>query len=203
MARSYVQEARAEAASAKRVHVLDTTIDMLGSEPLPKVTLDAVATRAGSSRSTVYLMFGSRSGLFEATARHLLDRVEFHRLVAAVGEPDPRLALERALAESVRLYAIERDVSRALWSWADLDADAAGARRVLDDGRAEGTAHLVDRLADAGLLRDDVKREEAADVLYLLTSFDSFDLLFTDRGLDAAAVTERFRLLVGRALLRS
>ena len=93
-------------------------------------------------------------------------------------------------------------MSRALWSWADLDADAAGARRVLDDGRAEGTAHLVGRLADAGLLRAGVTRQEAADVLYLLTSFDSFDQLYTERHLDEAAVTDRFRLLVEGSLLR-
>ena len=158
MARPYVQEARAEAAAAKRLHVLDTTIEMLGSEPLPKVTLDAVATRAGSSRSTVYLMFGSRSGLFEAAARRLLERVEFDRLVAAVEEADPR---ERSTGRSPSPSGstpASATSPRALWSWADLDADAAGARRVLDDGRAEGTAHLVGRLADAGLLRDDITR---------------------------------------------
>ena len=40
-------------------------------------------------------------------------------------------------------------------------------------------------------------------MLYLLTSFDSFDQLFTERGLDEAAVTARFQLLVEGALLRA
>jgi AcrR family transcriptional regulator len=202
MARSYVQGARAAAAAAKRRDLLDAAITMLATEPLPRITLDAVAKRAGAARSTVYTMFGSRAGLLEAVAGRLLERIEFDRLVAAVGEPDPRRALDLALTESVRLYAREREVSRALWSWADLDPDAAGAFAVLDGGREAGTTHLIDRLADADLLRADVSRREAADLLFLLTSFDTFDQLYTGRHLDEADVTARLRAVVERTLLR-
>jgi AcrR family transcriptional regulator len=196
MGRSYIQDARAEAAATKRLHVLDTAIDLLASEPLPRVTLEAVARRAGAVRSTVYVMFGSRAGLFDAVARRLLERVGFERLVAAVSAPDPVEALRQAMHESVRLYAEQRDAARALWSWADLDADAAGAFAVLDSGRAAGTAHLVSRLAAAGRLRSGVSADEAADVLYVLTSFDTFDQLFTDRQLPPDTVERRLRLLL-------
>jgi hypothetical protein len=54
----------------------------------------------------------------------------------------------------------------------------------------------VRRLDDAGLLRPGVTREEASDLLYLLTSFDVFDTLYTERRLSAAAVTERLTTLV-------
>ncbi len=197
MARTYVQDARADAAASKRLQVLDAAIDMLASEPLPRVTLEAVARRAGAARSTVYVMFGSRAGLFDAVARRLLERIGFDRLVATVAVPDPVEALRQAMHESVRLYAEQRDAARALWSWADLDADAAGAFAVLDGGRAAGTAHLVGRLAAAGQLRPGVGRDEAADVLYMLTSFDTFDQLFTERQLTPDMVERRLRLLLG------
>ena len=45
---------------------------------------------AGVARSTVYLIFGSRAGLFDAVARDLLDRGGFDRIVRAVGHPDAR-----------------------------------------------------------------------------------------------------------------
>jgi AcrR family transcriptional regulator len=196
MPRAYVQEARAQAAAVKRVEVLDAAIAMIASEPLPRVTLDAVAKRAGVARSTVYVQFGSRSGLFEAVAARLLERIDFARLVAATRLADPLDALHRAMAESVRLYAAERDASRALWSWAELDVDAGQAMHVLDGGRAAGTAHLVGRLDDAGLLRRGVTREEASDLLYLLTAFDVFDTLYTERRLSAAEVTTRLTTLV-------
>src|SRR5262245_4216658 len=197
MARSYVQHARADAAASKRLEVLDAAIDMLASEPLPRVTLEAVARRAGAARSTVYVMFRSRAGMFDAVARRLLERIGFDRLVAAVAAPDPLEALRQAIHESVRLYAEQRDAARALWSWADLDMDAAGAFAVLDGGRASGTAHLVGRLAAAGELRPGVSPDEAADVLYMLTSFDTFDQLFTERQLTSATVERRLRLLLG------
>jgi len=202
MGRPYVQRARATAAAHKRTDVLDAAISMLADDPLPRVTLDAVAKRAGAARSTVYVMFGSRAGLLEAVAVRLLERIGFDRLVAAVADPDPRRALDRALDESVRLYGRERDVSRALWSWADLDPDAAAAFAVLDGGREAGTNHLIGRLADAGLLRSDVTRQEAEDLLFLLTSFDTFDQLHTGRHLDSAAVASRLRAVVERTLLR-
>jgi AcrR family transcriptional regulator len=197
MARTYIQDARADAAAAKRLRVLDAAIDMLATEPMPRITLDAVARRAGAARSTVYVTFGSRAGLFDAVARRLLERIGFDRLVAAVAAPDPLDALRQAIHESVRLYAEQRDAARALWSWAELDTDAAGAFAVLDGGRATGTAHLVSRLAAAGKLRPGVSPDEAADVLYLLTSFDTFDQLFTERRLPPDTVERRLRLLLG------
>lgn len=196
MARTYVQDARADAAAAKRLQVLDAAIDMLASEPLPRVTIEAVARRAGAVRSTVYVMFGSRAGLFDAVARRLLEQIGFDRLVAAVAAPDPLEALRQAMHESVRLYSEQRDAARALWSWADLDTDAAAAFAVLDGGRATGTAHLVSRLAAAGRLRPGVSPDEAADVLYVLTSFDTFDQLFTKRQLPPDIVERRLRLLL-------
>jgi len=199
--RTYRQRGRADAAAERRQTVLDATIEMLATEHLPKVTLDAVARRAGVARSTVYVQFGSRAGLFEAVAERLLVRIEFDRLAAAVGLADPRDALRAAMQESVRLYAAQRDASRALWSWADLDPDAGRAMAVLDGGRAEGTRHLVRRLASAGALRRDLSVAEASDALYLLTSFETFDTLHTERGLGVVAVTERLTTMVERLLL--
>jgi AcrR family transcriptional regulator len=200
MPRPYVQAVRADAASARRSEILDTAIAMLRDDRLPGITLNAVATRSGVARSTVYLQFGSRSGLFEAVAERLLERIDFASLVTATSLPDPLEALHAAMAESVRLYAAERDAARALWSWAELDPDAGRAIEVLDGGRARGTRHLVTRLAKAGLLSDRISVAAAADVLYLLTSFDSFDNLYTDRQLDEAQVTARLTLLLGSIL---
>jgi AcrR family transcriptional regulator len=199
--RTYRQQARADAAAERRQTVLDATIEMLVTEHLPKVTLDAVARRAGVARSTVYVQFGSRAGLFEAVAERLRVRIEFDRLAAAVELADPRQALRAALRESVRLYAAARDASRALWSWADLDPDAGRAMAVLDGGRAHGTRHLVRRLAAAGALRPRISIAEASDALYLLTSFEAFDTLYTERRLGVVAVTERLTAMVERLLL--
>jgi hypothetical protein len=69
---------------------------------------------------------------------------------------------------------------------AQLDAAAVGgAIQRMEEGRAGGMARLAQRLADQEALRADVTAGQAADLLWLLTSFDSFDLLYTGRGLSA------------------
>jgi AcrR family transcriptional regulator len=199
--RTYRQQRRADAAAQRRLAVLDGAIAMLGAEPLPTVTLDGVAQRAGVARSTVYVQFGSRAGLFEAVGERLLERIGFERFSAAVRLAHPKLALRTALREIVRVHATERDVTRALRSWAHLDPDAGRAIAVLDGGRADGTRHLVRRLAHTGALRAGLSIAEASDALYVLTSFETVDTLYTERRLGVVAVTERLTAMVERLLL--
>ena len=80
--------------------------------------------------------------------------------------------------------AAYRDVLRVLSSMALLDAAAVGgAIQRMEQGRAGGMARLAQRLADQEALRADVSAGQAAGLLWLLTSFDSFDLLYTGRDL--------------------
>jgi AcrR family transcriptional regulator len=199
--RPYVQTHRAAQADEKRRHILRAARELLLTRPLPEVTLDAVAKEAGAARSTVYLAFGSRGGLFEALAEQLLVDVGFDRLVAAVEHTDPLEALRGSFVESARLYGADRQVARALWSWGELEPDAAGAIRVLEHGRWEGMQHLARRLDDAGLLRGDTSVKEAAEMLWVLTSFDAFDQLFAGRRLRPAAIGRRLTAMAERSLL--
>ena len=63
-------------------------------------------------------------------------------------------------------------------------------------------AHLARRLAEDGLLRADVTVDEAADVLWMLCSFECFDSLYTARGLTIGdtintLITTAERTLIG------
>jgi hypothetical protein len=94
-------------------------------------------------------------------------------------------------------HAAYRDVHRVLFSTAALDPGAtAGAMQRADAGRAGGMAYLAQRLAEQDLLRPDVTVDDAAHILYLITSFDAFDQLYSGRGLP---VDEVARLLVATA----
>ena len=64
-----------------------------------------------------------------------------------------------------------------------------GAVENLESGRADGMVNLAKRLHEGGALRVDV--ETATDVLWLVTSFDGFDLLYTGRRLPVPDVAER------------
>jgi AcrR family transcriptional regulator len=195
--RRYEQRLRAEAAEETRRRILDAVYDRLREAPTQLVSLDQVARAARVARSTVYLIFDSRAGLFDAVARDLMERGGFERVVTAVAHPDARENLRRGIRASCDYFAAYRDVQRVLFSMAMVDPEAtAGAVQRSEDRRKGGMAYLAQRLAEQDVLRPDVSADDAAHILYLLTSFDAFDQLYTGRGLP---VDEVARLLVATA----
>src|SRR4029450_2128124 len=106
------------------------------------VSVDQVAKDAGVARSTVYLVFESRAGLFDALAAYVLDRSGFAAINKAVRHPDAREHLHGALRAGARMYAADLVVMRALLSTAQADPEAvAGAVHRLGGGRVGGGRH--------------------------------------------------------------
>jgi AcrR family transcriptional regulator len=158
---------------------------------------------AGVSRSTVYLVFGSRAGLFDALGADLLQRGGFERMLRTAADPDAREGLRGGIRGVILMYAAHRDVLRALHSMAHLDADAVGgAVQRMEEGRAGGMAYHAQRLAEQEVLRPDITTDEAADLLWVLTSFDSFDLLYTGRALSVDNVVKTLVTTAERSLSR-
>jgi AcrR family transcriptional regulator len=195
--RRYEQRLRAQSAEETRRRILDALYDQMREAPARPVSIDGVARAAGVARSTVYVIFGSRAGLFDAFAADVLERGGFQRVVDAVADPDPRVHLRDGITGGVHTFAAHRDVFRVLVSMAELDADAVGgAMQRMDERRAKGMTRLARRLQRNDLLREGVTVKQAADRLWVLTSFDAFDLLFSGRGMPADAVA---RVLVDMA----
>jgi AcrR family transcriptional regulator len=187
--RRYEQRLRAQTAQETRRRVLDAVYEQLREAPAQPVSVDRIARTAGVARSTVYVIFGSRAGLFDAFAADLLERGGFRRVIDAVADPDPRVTLRDGITGGVHTFAAHRDVFRALVSMAELDPDAVGgAMQRSEQRRAQGMMQLARRLARRGLLREGLTAKRAADRLWVLTSFDGFDLLYSGRGLSADEV---------------
>jgi AcrR family transcriptional regulator len=200
--RRYEQRLRAQAAEETRRRILDALYGRLREAPADPVSIDRIAREAGVARSTVYVVFGSRAGLFDAFAADLLERGGFRRVLDAVADPDPREHLRRGIHGGALTFAAHRDVTRTLFSMAALDAQSVGgAVQRLEEGRAGGMRRLARRLADHGLLREGVTAEAAADLLWVLTSFDAFDLLYTGRSMPAEDVARVLVETAERSLL--
>ena len=101
------------------------------------------------------------------------------------------------------MFAAEHDVYRVLFSMARLEPDSVGAAVArLDRGRLGGMRYLVRRLGEQDLLRPDVTPAQAVDLLWTLTAFDTFDLLFTGRRLGVAKVASLLVDTAERSVLR-
>jgi AcrR family transcriptional regulator len=183
VARKYEQQLRAESAEETRRRILDAVAQRLRDAPTEPLSLDQVAKMARVARSTIYLIFGSRAGLFDAFTEDLADRTGLARLAEAVANPDARKHLREGIAAGCRMYTEDLVVYRVLFSMNHLDpASAGGAVERMKQRRAGGMAYLAKRLAEDSVLRDDVTIEQAVDLLWMLCSFETFDALYTGRG---------------------
>ncbi len=199
--RRYEQRLRAEEAERTRARILDALYERLREAPAEPVSVDQIARMARVSRSTVYLVFGSRTGLFCALGADIMDRGGFAAVLEAAVCPDAIESLRSGIRAIAGMYASQRDVLRALHSMAQLDAEAVGGFvQKLDEGRAAGVASRARRLAEQGALRADVTEAQAANLLWLLTSFDAFDVLYTGRSQPAEQVADTLIAAAERTL---
>lgn len=201
--RSYEQKARAESAAETRLRVIEATRNLLTRAPLENVSLPAIAAEADVARSTVYAIFGSREGLMIALAEDLLERGGFARIGQALRGPDVVRAFEMSMDVAMELYSQEHAVSQALLSLSAVDRDASSAAARLNFGRREGMRKLAQRMHDQGVLRDDVAVDEAADVLWIITSFETFEQLYRGRNLTPVEVGQRLMAITRRTLYRA
>jgi AcrR family transcriptional regulator len=202
--RPYQQRLRAEAAEETRQRILDVLYERLREAPSKPVSVDEIARRARVSRSTVYVVFGSRSGLFDALTERLLAGAGYKRIVEAVGRPDARESLRGAIEGGVEMYAAHHDVFRVLSSMAKLDPDGVG--QAIDRSerkRALGIANQAKRLHEQGVLRPGLSPNRAAHVIWLLASFAAFDVVATGRQLSREATARILVEIAERALYES
>ena len=201
--RSYQQKARAEAAAETRRRIIDVTREQLARAPLENVGLPEIAAAAGVARSTVYTIFGSREGLMVAVAEDLLDRGGFARIGMALRGPDVVQAFETSMDVAMEMYSQEHAVGQALLSLSAVDRDASSAAARLNFGRRGGMQKLAERMREQGVLRDDVTVDEAADILWIITSFETFDQLYRGRSLTPKQVGERLMAITRRTLYKT
>jgi AcrR family transcriptional regulator len=201
--RRYEQRERAEAAERTRRRILDAVTEHLRKSPGELISVEQVAERADVARSTVYAIFGSRAGLFDAVAARVLERDAYDRLLEAKFEPDAREHLRAGMRSATEMLAADRDVVRALFSMAPLDPDGVGAAvRRREEQRARGMRRLARRLHEQDLLAPGVSPAHAEHILWVLTSFEAFDLLHTGRGLSPSTAARQLTETAERALLR-
>ena len=168
--RPYRLGQRQAAADETRARVLAAARDQLAKET--SFSIDAVARRADVARMTVYYQFGSKRGLLEALFDLLAARGGLHQLPDAFRQSDPKAALDRLVEIFARFWSSDRIVMRRLRAMAALDPELDQVLRERAEGLRTGLRVIVSRLP-----RGKAPVAETVDLLFALTSFESFDLL--------------------------
>ncbi|MET8700358.1 TetR/AcrR family transcriptional regulator [Kitasatospora sp. NPDC058032] len=195
--RQYRAGQRQVAAEQTRTRILEAACELLTGEKGPaSFSMDAVAKTAGVARMTVYYQFDSKTGLLEALFDDLAQRGGMARMPAAFMAPSGREALTAILDVLTGFYASGRVALRRLRGLGILDPELDTALQSRGERRRGGLQVVLGRLlADRDAEVGEAELDELVELLFMLTSFESFDLLAGPEG-DSAAVARRIEELI-------
>jgi AcrR family transcriptional regulator len=178
MPRPYRLGQRQAATEQTRDRILTAARDLLMSpDGYSRFSIEAVARQAGVARMTVYHQFGSKIGLLEALCDTLAVSGGMEHLAAAFRQPDPLDALNEYFLVFGRFWEADRLVMRRLRALAGLDPDFERVIRTRDAWRRQGISVIAQRLVDQLGPLPERARDELVDVLFTLSSFETFDTL--------------------------
>ena len=175
--RPYRLGRRQAAVDRTRARILRAARALLVSRGSAEFTIEAVARGARVTRVTVYQRFGSRSKLLEALFDDLARRGGMWDLADAFRQPDPDAALARFVTTFARFWTAHRPIHRRLLALAALDAGLERTLRARQEWRRKGLRVIVGRLRERAGPFPPATDDDTIDALFVLTAFETFDLL--------------------------
>ncbi len=178
------------------------TVRMLEQHGGRGVRMGDIAKASGISRQAVYLHFGSRAELLDATTKYRDEVLDL----------DHRLAPSRAAASGVERLALFIEfwgnyipeiygVAKALLLAQDTDEAAAAAWKDRMSAMREGCRAAVDALHADGDLAAEWTQASATDMLWTVLSVENWEHLRRDCGWSNQQYVDRIKRLAQRTLL--
>jgi AcrR family transcriptional regulator len=187
--RKYQSRARATAAAATRAEIRAAASRLFVEKGYATTTMREIAEEAKVSERTVYLVFPTKVALLNEAIRVAIvgdDRpvpvAERDDFRAAVNERDGTRALELFVNGASEVFERAGALMIAGYEAAGADAELRQAAKAGEQARAVDFAAIVNALAAHGALRDDVRLEQATDVLLALVSPQVHQMLRHHRG---------------------
>jgi AcrR family transcriptional regulator len=176
--RPYRMGKREAAARQTRARILEAARQLLANESETDLGMEAIAHRADVSRLTIYYQFKSRPGLLEALYDHLALRGNMRLMAEVFHEADPSVALEKLVRTFVGFWSSDPVVIRRLRGIATLDTEIDQGIRAREARRQHAAREIVRRTVLGREKKLTAEQQNlAADVLSMLTSFESYDAL--------------------------
>ena len=188
--RPYKSQQRQVNTEQTRERILEAARELLlAPEGIAGFSMEAVARQANVARMTVYYQFSTKAGLLEALTDALAARGGMSAMPTAFMMQDALEAMDAYIATFSRFWNADRIVTRRLRAMAVMDADFALVIEARNERRRHGVRVLVGRAAEQ-YKWSTLAVDEVIDLLYTLTSFETYDTLAgPDRNLEEVAST--------------
>jgi AcrR family transcriptional regulator len=180
-----------------RRRILDAALDFFQRGEVD-ASMQAITKAAGFSRQTLYLNFADRGAFYVAVVERAGERFHFSAEHAKVERaPNGIAALVAMINMQARICRLIKPIAYALEILRNKDSAAEKATQKQVDGRIAACEAVVARLVAEDLLRRDITVKVASDILWLMTSFHTWDDLVNTRKWTAT----QYRDFLKRALI--
>lgn len=174
---------RAERARLTRRRIIHAAAELFVERGYGATMLDQVAERAGVAVQTVYFHFGNKATLLKLALDvaavgddepvPLLERPWLDRVKA---EPDPLRMIELWVANSRSIMERVAPILAVIRGTIGADPDLAAQWHVNEQQRRTAHGALAQILADRGVLKTGLTRQDAADLAFLIDSVEGYFL---------------------------
>ena len=174
---------RAERARLTPRRIIDAAAELFVERGYGATMLDQVAERAGVAVQTVYFHFGNKATLLKLALDvaavgddepvPLLERPWLDRVKA---EPDPLRMIELWVANSRSIMERVAPIMAVIRGTIGADPDLAKQWHINEEQRRTAFGALAQILADRGVLKTGLTRQEAADLAFLIDSVEGYFL---------------------------
>lgn len=199
--RMYHSRKREQAAEHTRLRILEAARSLLSEGSYQDISVDEIAEKSGVARATVYLQFGSKLGVLEATVDYI-DRLGLKDLFAAVaGASGPVDALHKAIPLALAFDHANARLFRTFRAQAVSDQDFRAVLQGRLQLRRQDIKRVIEWLRREGKLTDGWSVDEAADYVVTITGFHVYDELVNHLGWSLEQLSHRIVDTVDNMLL--
>jgi AcrR family transcriptional regulator len=173
-ARTYRARQRTNRSEQTRGRIMDAVRGLLAEGSFHETAVEQVAERAGVSRATLYQHFRSRLDLVDAICETFNANPALQQLRTTIDDPDPEAALLETIRLSIRFWATEDAVLAPLYGVEAIDPAARDLVVRQRADRSRELKRLAHNLHAGKRLRQGVGERQAADLLMVFTSYETF-----------------------------
>lgn len=206
--RRYDSALRKEQARQTRAAILEAAQGLFAERGYASSTIEAIAAKAGVAVDTVYASFGSKRGVLSALLDlrvggddqriEVLDRPGPQRVRR---EPSQRRQIAAFAADVTAIIERVRPVDDIIRSAAAVDGEVAALRSRVQESRFQNIRQFVGWLGANGSLRGGISENDAAAIVWSLTSPEVHRLLRVDRAWTSGRYSEWLAETLTRTLL--
>jgi AcrR family transcriptional regulator len=189
--------------ASTRLRILQVARELLEDRGFHGISLENVAQEAGVSRQAVYLHFQSKTGLLLALVDHVFETDSPSQLVARWVRASTGIeALDAAIAFHAAYEPRVYQFARVLHAARREEPAAAAAWQNRMRARRSNYKRVAELLARDRKLLPPYTIQDAADLLWALTSLHMFEYLVIERRWPMRKYKRHLRSLVYRALIK-